>query len=95
MGETKLTPRKARTLNQICDLPRDNVGAPGYGIMVEEGEVYLSAQEWGEHPTESIRIPRKVFDAFVDWYNEGTVPTALMRADDRARRAAIRKVVTP
>jgi hypothetical protein len=67
----KLAPRKARTFEQLCSLPRDNVGAPGWWMLVNEDTVTITAQEWGQPVTSNVAIPREYFDAFVDWY-EGT-----------------------
>lgn len=78
------TPRQATTFDQICKLERDNTEAGDYSILVDEARVYLSEQALGEAPTQSIEIPREVFNALVDWYERGKVPAS----DKRPKREA-------
>lgn len=69
-----MTPREADTFDQICDIDRDNTEMGDYSILVDENSVYLNEQAAGEAPTQSIAVPREVFNAFVDWYERGVVP---------------------
>ncbi len=65
------TPRQARSFADICLMPRDNVGTRDFWILADVGEVTLAQQKQYEAVTADITIPRKVFDAFVDWYMTG------------------------
>lgn len=76
MAKTKTprTPREARTMNQICAIPRDNIDRGDYWMMLGAGEVTLAKQQVGGPPDARLDIPRRVFDAFVDWYQTGQWP---------------------
>ena len=67
----ELTPRKAKTLQVIAALPRDNVGTEHHWIILDGGNVTIAAQQPGSPPTAIITIPRETFEAFADWYNTG------------------------
>lgn len=65
------TPREARTYNQICERPRDWKGYGDWSLMISEGVVVLSEQAMGESRAQHIEIPRRAFNALIDWYNHG------------------------
>lgn len=72
----RMRPRDARSLNQICSMPRDNMECRGFWMMLNgDGtcSVTITAQRVGESPTQQINIPRRVFDLFVDWYMKPVV----------------------
>lgn len=61
--------RKA-TYEQLCKMGRDNTTIEDFGFLVDAGSdyVYITEQPSGESPKQSITIPRKVFNRFVDFY---------------------------
>lgn len=71
-----LTPRTARTVDQLCTLKRDNVSTRSHWIIVDADaqRVVIHAQRNGESSTESICLPRRTFEKFIDWYNTGEWP---------------------
>ena len=66
------TPREAVTFNQICEIPRDNMGTKDFWFMVDGGAVIIAKQTSGSDLEAKISIPRKDFNRFIDWYNTGT-----------------------
>lgn len=67
-----MTPREAKTFDDICSLPRDNVSTDEHWIIINgENDVCISTQRNGEPRTESVHLPRETFEAFIDWYNTG------------------------
>lgn len=77
-----MTPRKAKTTDQIVKQNRDNVEHGDYAILIDENNIYLNKQKMGEPASEKICIPRAVFDSFVDWYERGIVPAEDTRTTD-------------
>jgi hypothetical protein len=69
MKNKKLTPRTARTLNQQCELKRDNIESKESWILIDEGFVHIHNQRNGEESTGGVTLTRREFDRFVDWYN--------------------------
>ena len=66
-------PCDAKTLNQLCELPRDNIDAGKWGwIIVDEDAVGIRQQRPGEESTQDITIPRTVFEKFARWYLTGS-----------------------
>ena len=68
----KLTPMKAKTFNQICDLRTDHAEIGDYCLMIDEGTVHLNEQALGESPTREIQIARDAFDKMIRWYVTGS-----------------------
>ena len=66
------TPREAKTFAQICEMPRDNWSYGDFWMMVVGPDVVITKQRSGEMSTEKIKIPRRVFNRFVDIYNTGS-----------------------
>lgn len=64
-------PIDARTFEDICAMPRDNVEAEDFWMITDGYEVTIADQKSGAHPTQKISLPRDVFDAFVKWYVTG------------------------
>ena len=77
-----MTPREAKTIAQVYDLPRDNVDTDAHWILTDGITITLRAQRNGEPSTESITLPRATFEAFIDWYNTGK----FKRPQKKARR---------
>jgi len=67
-----MTPREAKTRDDVANLKRDNISFPNFWMMAIEGEVTICEQTPGEHPKNTVTIPRKVFNQMVDWYNTGS-----------------------
>lgn len=67
-------PRDARTHDAICKLSHDNVCDGNYSMMIDAGVIWFSEQESGEERRQHIEIPRRAFDAFVEWYTTGKIP---------------------
>jgi hypothetical protein len=63
-----LSPRKARTDNELCQMRRDNFDTDNHWILTDTFRVTIAAQKLGEGATQSITVPRKTFDKLVDWY---------------------------
>lgn len=70
--KTKLTPRQAKTFDEICGLRRDNVGTDTNWMIFDEIEVTITKQTLGGSKIGRVTIPRADFEAFIDWYNTGT-----------------------
>lgn len=69
LAPKKLSPRNARTFKRLLALRQDNISTTTHWFLVNERSVSIVAQRSGEHATESVELPRRVFDRFVDWYN--------------------------
>lgn len=66
-----MRPRDARTFDQVCALPRDNLTVGDFWIMLNgtgDNSVSICAQKEGQNVTANVDIPRRVFDRMVDWY---------------------------
>jgi len=63
------TPREARTFDEIYELPEDNWSGKTHWLMIDQGFVSIVEQRMGEQSTAKIEIPRRTFDAMIDWYN--------------------------
>lgn len=73
MKKAKLkTPREARTFAQICKLPRDNVDSGDFWIAIDEQTVTVAHQQTGAPAISKTTIPRRQFEALIDWYNTGS-----------------------
>lgn len=68
----ELTPREARTFDQICSLRRDGASYGDYWIQLEEMVVTLVEQKIGERPRSITALPRHVFEKFIRWYDTGS-----------------------
>jgi transposase len=68
------TPREARTFDEVCGIPRDNVTRGQFWMLLDDDHIVLTQQKPGEPATASIRITRRAFEAFADWYNDGVWP---------------------
>ena len=66
-----MTPKEAKTFEQICKLPRDNVESGDFSIVLGSQEIYLAEQRPGEDRKQHIEIPRLNFNALVKWYLTG------------------------
>lgn len=69
-----MTPRDATTLKKILTLKEDNFPREPekWGILVTEGDVSIHPPHGGGF----IRIPRKQFNALIDWYQREQAPDA-------------------
>jgi len=68
----KLTPMKAKTEQEICELPRDNADLGDWCLIVGESLIWITEQEMGKSPEQEIDVPRAVFDKMVRWYVTGS-----------------------
>lgn len=66
-----LKPIEARTFKDICSLPRDNLDSKGFWILVDEGEITITKQNFGESLIAQITVPKAQFDRMVRWYFTG------------------------
>jgi len=71
MAKKRLTPMEANTIEQVCELPRDNIDCNGFWILSDGCEVTIAKQEVGSPSTQKVNIPKPVFDYFVRWYATG------------------------
>jgi hypothetical protein len=66
-----MTPREAKTFDELCKLPRDNVDTDAHWLMADVDTVTIAAQRNSEECTAKVKLPRATFEAFIDWYNTG------------------------
>lgn len=66
-----MIPRDAITLDEICQLDRDNVDAGDFWMILDDGTVTLAEQPAGQKLKTKVIVPREAFNVFVDWYNTG------------------------
>ena len=66
-----VAPIDAKTFEQICAMPRDNVDAAQFWMITDGEFVTIAEQEPGREPVGKVSVKRKVFDAFVRWYMTG------------------------
>lgn len=64
-------PRDARTFDDVCDMPRDNVSSGAFWFLVDEVSVSVAEQKAGEAARAIVTLPRDVFNRFVNFYNTG------------------------
>jgi hypothetical protein len=69
--QIKTTPRDATNNNVIAKIPRDNVATHEHWMIIGHSTVTLAAQKDGQASKAEIEIPRRTFNAFIDWYNTG------------------------
>jgi hypothetical protein len=69
----KLAPIEASTHDQICSIPRDNLSAGDYWLLIDEGGVVMCEQPLGQAATAKIEMPRRQFNRLVRWYMTGKV----------------------
>jgi hypothetical protein len=83
----KLTPATAKTLNQICKLPRDNVGGRNWWTIIDVGHVVMCQQKKGEEPTGKVEMSRRDFERLCKWYMTGVwdKPSRRAKAEGGAR----------
>lgn len=65
----KLTPRTAKSFEQICSLKCDNIQTKDSWILIDVGVVHIHNQRNGEESTGEVTLTRKEFERFADWYN--------------------------
>ena len=69
MTKTKtLSPRQARTWDQLCSLRRDNSSWGDWWILTDGLNVAIYQQKPGETSTQEISIPIGTFNRLIDWY---------------------------
>lgn len=61
--------RSATTMKALCSLKRDNYSCKRFSIIADEHNVTLTEQELGHSPRASVTIPRRQFNALIDFYN--------------------------
>lgn len=64
----KMSPRDARTSNQLCRLQSDNIDISNFWLLCGPDYVALAQQKAGEKPTQAFSIPKKHFNRLVEWY---------------------------
>lgn len=64
----KMSPKQARTDEEVCRLNRDNISVGDYWIIGGGDDVYISRQKEGQPAESNISIPRDVFIRMVNWY---------------------------
>lgn len=64
----KKAPKDANSLEMVVRLPHDNFDVGNHWILTNGETVSIRAQKVGESPTESIDIPRNVFNKMVRWW---------------------------
>lgn len=65
-----LSPRTARTFDDICALKQDNIDGPEGWALIDEGAgIILHQQKRGQESTASVVFSKRTFNRIVDWYN--------------------------
>jgi hypothetical protein len=65
-----LSPRKAKTFNQICSLQTDGKHTKNSWICLNSGSsIAIHNQRNGEESTGRVVISKREFNALIDWYN--------------------------
>ena len=77
------TLRGATTLDEICKLKRDNYAVAGFWICADECRITITQQRPGESATASVTVPRRQFNALIDFYQREQPSAAELR---RARK---------
>lgn len=67
---TTLSPKNANTLNKVCKLERDNYSCKGTWILTGDKEVTICNQFNGKPSTGMVRIPKKVFEQLINFYQK-------------------------
>lgn len=67
-GNPRRSLRECKTLEDISLLKRDNYSCESYWIIADEREVTIREQRAGHESTARIRIPRRQFNAMIDFY---------------------------
>lgn len=65
-----MKPRNADTFNKVCNLKTDNHETKTHWIIINGKTVTIKAQKSGEESTQTIDVPRGVFNRLIDWYNK-------------------------
>ena len=60
--------RSAKTFDELCALHRDNYSTKHFWISADGHTVSLYEQTSGEAPKAEINIPRRQFNALIDFY---------------------------
>jgi hypothetical protein len=75
LPKNEVRPRFATSTKKLCSMVFDNVDLGGdFWGCVDETTVTLCEQTAGQEAKNSITIPRRHFNDFVDWYNLGRIP---------------------
>lgn len=64
----KLSPKEARTYEQLCSLRATLWNCKWGWILTADGEITIQHQPRGEPRIQEITIPKRVFDKMVEWY---------------------------
>lgn len=64
----RLSPKQARTNDQLCELNRDNTNAGDFWMLTNGDTVTIAHQAEGENPVGMVTIPRELFIRFINWY---------------------------
>lgn len=66
----ELSPRDAKSLDEICSLQTDNCSTKDAWIIITDGDhVTIQMQRNGESSTGAINIKKSNFNRLIDWYN--------------------------
>ena len=69
-----MTPKQAKTFNQVCSLPRDNFSTRDFWLLLDGGShVVLCEQRNGQPPKGNLRISKGQFDRLIHWYTTGRI----------------------
>ena len=64
-----MKPKQVKTFADICKLKRDNVSCGDAWIIFNGvNELVISNQKTGEAPTGTVRLTKRQFQKFVDWW---------------------------
>lgn len=70
LKKKKLSPKQANKFQDICRLKTDNRSLKGYWIIIDERNVTIAKQKNGEPADKIINIPRRQFNALIEWHSK-------------------------
>jgi hypothetical protein len=62
--------REAKSERAVCKLPRDNFEVADWNIMTDGTTVWISEQKLGRPPTQSLHVPKKIFNRLLAAYEK-------------------------
>ena len=63
-----MIPSDCRSQRDVCRLRRSIWEGRQHWISVQHDGVYIATQRTGEPPAGEVTIPRRTFQAMLDWY---------------------------
>ena len=64
----KLSPMKAKSLQDFCKLNRQNFDSGDFWILSNQYTIFVHEQKSGKPSKQNISIPKSRFDKLIKWY---------------------------